>query len=250
VTAVTIAGHIVAKRSHGLPERIGRRRRLRFACYLPPVGFAAAVAAPVVTPLEFTGRYLALMIGFTLILGVAGLGLARLSRRQFVEAITTDEPIVTWTYRPAGLFHLGNGLLVLMLFFVFAGGVASVATGSVRGLFWIAFGVVMVVWSWMLGKGDANDKKYYGKRFGFETTAPSNVDQGELRAHERGVRHDQGRSKRLVHWEQISDIRLTEDELVLERRFNTLHCDREAIDDPERVYESLVEARERAENPS
>jgi hypothetical protein len=244
VTAVTIAGHVAAKRSHGLPDRIGRRRRLRVACYLPAVGFAAAAAAPFVTPFDPTTRYVALLIGFTAVVGVAGFGLASLCRRQFVEAITTDEPTTTWTYRPAGLFHAGGVLVFLMAFFVLAGAVMSAATGSVRGLFWVAFGVVMIVWTWVIGQGENNSKKYYGKRF--KMTAPSDVGQGELRAHERGVRHDQGRSKRLVPWTQISDIRLIDDELVLERRFRNLRCDREAIDEPEAVYESLLEVRERA----
>ncbi|AGB36646.1 hypothetical protein [Natronococcus occultus] len=246
VTAVTLVGHVLAKRSCGLPERIGRRRRLRLACYLPAVAFAAAAAAASVTLVEPTSRSLALLIGFALVLGVTAFGLASLCRNRFVRAVTTDEPTATWAYRPAGLLHAGGVLVALSLAFVFVAGIVSVAAGSVRGLFWIAFGAVMVIWTWAVGEGDDSGKKYYGNRFSLDVD--QQTQQGTLRAHERGVRHDVGRSKKLIPWEKIEDVRLTEDELVLERRVRNLRCDREAIDDPESVYETLEELHSRAEN--
>ncbi|TYL40698.1 hypothetical protein CV102_01050 [Natronococcus pandeyae] len=246
VTAVTLVGHVVAKRAHGLPERIGRRRRLRLACSLPAVGFAAAAVAPSVTSLEHTGRYLALMIGFALVLGVTALGLSSLCRNRYVEAITADEPAVTWDYRPASAFSQG-GVWIVLLFFVVTAGGANAAVGDAFGLFWIAFGVVMAVVILVDVESNSNGKKYYGKRFSIETTANSENALGELHAHERGIRLDQGRSRKLTPWEKITDVELTDDELVLERRFRNLRCDRSAIDDPEAVLEVLLETRARAE---
>ena len=245
VTAVTLIGHVLAKRSHGLPERIGRRRRLRLACYLPAVAFAAAAVAPSVTPLGSDARYLVVTVLPALVVGVTAFGLASLCRNRFVRAVTPDEPAATWAYRPAGLLHAGSVLVALSLAFVFVAGIASIVAGSLRGLFWIAFGAVMFVWTWAVGKGDDNGKKYYGNRFSLDVDAQT--QQGELRAHDRGVRHDQGRSRRLIPWEKISDVRLTEDELVLERRFRNLRCDRDAIDDPESVYAALEELNARVE---
>ncbi|WP_306056380.1 hypothetical protein [Natronococcus wangiae] len=240
VTAVTLVGHVLAKRARGLPERIGRARRWRLACYLPAAGFAAAALAPRGTPLESTGRYLAVTIGFGLVLGLAAFGLEQLCRNRFVEAITADEPAVTWSYRPASAFA-NAGIWVVLLFFVVAGGGASVATGDAFGLFWIAFGVVVAAWTWVLGKGDANGKKYYGTRFSFDVD--SEAQRGELHAHEREIRYDQGRSRKLVPWEKISGIELTDEELVLERRFRTIRCDQSAIDDPEAVLEAIETVR-------
>jgi TM2 domain-containing membrane protein YozV len=243
VTAVTLAGHIAAKRSHGLPQRIGSRWRWRLACYLPAAAFAAAALVPAETALRSAARHPG-VAALTLVLCVTAFGLERLCRKQYVVAITADEPAVTWTYQPVGVFS-NPGLWMPVLAFTTMGLGASIATGSVTGLIWIVFGVLIAVWSWMLTIGDANGKKYYGTRFSLDVDAKA--QQGELRAHERGVRHDQGRSSTLVPWEKISGIELTDDELVLERRFRTLRCDREAIDDPEAVYEALEELNSRVE---
>ncbi len=244
VTAVTLVGHVLAKRSHGLPQRIGRRRLLRLACYLPAVGFAAAAVAPSVTSIGSDARYLAVTILLTVVVGVTAFGLERLCRKQYVVAITADEPTVVWTYQPASMFS-NPDFWMPMLAFVAMGLSASLATGSVIGLLWIAFGVLIAVGSWMITVGDTNGKQYYGTRFSLDVDAKK--QQSELRAHERGVRHDAGRSSTLIPWEKISDIRLTDDELVLGRRFRNLRCDRDAIDDPEAVYEALAEMKARTE---
>lgn len=249
VTAVTLVGHLLAKRSHGLPQRIGRRRPLRLACYLPAIGFAAAAVAPTVTPLEPATRYFAVTILLAAVVGVTAFGLERLCRKQYIEAMTADEPTITWSYRPASwLTSAGVWIPLVFLCFVIGAGVASVATGSTVGLFWIGFGLLMFVWTWVIGTGDDNGKQYYGSRFSLDVD--QQTQQGTLRAHERGVRHDVGRSRKLIPWEKISDIGLTDDELVLERRFRNLRCDRDAIDDPESVYEALKEMHSHAENRS
>ncbi|MFC4436711.1 MULTISPECIES: hypothetical protein [Natrialbaceae] len=246
VTAVTLAGHILAKRAHGLPERIGRRWRWRLACYLPAVGFAAAVLAPSVTPLEATSRYLAVTVALALVLAVTALGLQQLCRNRYVEAITADEPSVTWSYRPASAFSRG-GVGVILVCFVLVGGLTSVVTGTLSGLFWVAFGGVVAAWSWFDVENDSGGKKYYGTRFSFDASSVSENALGELHAHERGIRFDQGRSRKLTPWEKITDVELTDDELVLERRFRNIRCDRSVIDDPEAVLAALEEARERVE---
>jgi hypothetical protein len=244
VTAVTLVGHALAKRSHGLPQRIGRRRPLRLACYLPAIGFAAAAVVPTATPLEPATRYFAVTIPLAVVVGVTAFGLERLCRKQYVVAITADEPTLTWAYQPASAFS-NPGFWMPMLAFAAMGLSASLATGSLIGLLWIAFGVLIAVGSWMINIGDANGKQYYGTRFSLDVDTKK--QQSELRAHERGVRHDAGRSSTLIPWQKISEIRLTDDELVLERRFRNIRCDRDAIDDPEAVYEALEKLKTRAE---
>lgn len=243
VTAVTLAGHIFAKRAHGLPQRIGRRWRWRLACYLPAATFAAAALVPAETALRSAARHPG-VAALTLVLCVTAFGLERLCRKQYIVAITADEPTVTWTYQPVGVFS-NPGLWMPLLAFAVMGLGASIATGELIGLGWIAFGAFIAVWGWMLNTGDANGKKYYGTRFSLDVDAKKR--QSELRAHERGVRHDAGRSRTLIPWQKISDVRLTDDELVLERRLRSIRCDRSAIDDPEAVYETLEEMNSRAE---
>ncbi|WP_255170331.1 hypothetical protein [Natrononativus amylolyticus] len=245
VTAVTIAGHLLARRARGLPERIGRARRWRFGCYLPAIAFAAAALAPRVISLEATSRYYLAAVGFAVVLGVAALGLERLCRNRFVEAVTADEPAAVWTYRPAGLLARGVVWFPLAVF-VLAGGAASVAAGSPVGLLWIAIGVLVVAWIWFDVEGSARGKKYGGKRYSADTSSASDAQWGELRAHERGIRYDRGRASKLVPWESVSGVELIDDELVLQRRFRTLRCDREAIDDPEAALEAIQRLRARA----
>ncbi|RQH00310.1 hypothetical protein [Natrarchaeobius oligotrophus] len=246
VTGVMIVGHVLAKRFHGLPELIGRRLRWRLACYLPAVGLVAVALAPGATPLAYTARYLAITVAMALLVGVTAFGLERLCRARFVEAITTDEPVVTWSYRPAGLLSR-NGLWMVLTVFVVMAGVMSVVGGTLFGLLWLAYGVIVVAWTWSGTDDDSRGKSYYGKRYSLEM-APEPDEWGELRAHEYGVRLDLGRSRRFVPWERIEGIELTDDELVLKRRFRNLRCDRDAIDDPEAeaVLEALETARDAA----
>lgn len=245
VTAIILVGHVLAKRAHGLPERIGRVWRWRLACYLPAVGFGAAALVPRVTPLESTSRYLAVTIALALVLGLTALGLEQLCRNRFVEAITADEPIVTWTYRPAGFLADGSGMLTFATIFLLLGTVASIWTGSVRpGLFWAVIGLVFILSNGARFGDDAQERtKRYG--FGFEPDfSPDNRwNSLELRAHEAGIRLDRGRSRTLVLWDQVTGVELTDEELVLERRFRNIRCDRSTIDDPEAVLEAIETRR-------
>lgn len=248
VTAVTIVGHVLAKRARGLPERIGRRRRWRLACYGPAAGFGTAAVAPRVTALESTGRYLAVTIGFALVLGVTAFGLEQLCRNRYVEAVTANEPIATWTYRPAGFLADGSGALAFATMFLLFGTVASIWTGSARpGLFWAAVGLVFVLSS---GVGFGDDAQGRTKRYGFGFEPDFSPDNRwnslELRAHEAGIRLDRGRSRTLVPWDRVTGVELTDDELVLERRFRSIRCERSAIEDPEAVLEAVETLRSRS----
>lgn len=236
VTAVTLGGHVLAKRARGLPERIGRSRRSRLVCYLPAAGFAAAALAPSAGLLELTARYLVATVALGAVLAVTAVGLERLCRNRFVEAVTPDEPTATWSYRPAGALAR-NGVWIGSAALVAVGGLWTLGLGDPIGLLWVAYGAVMLASNWL--EFDPDDGWIA------RTSPDPNRERGELRVHDRGVRYDRGRSRKLVPWERIAEIRLTEDELVLERRFRNLRCDRSAIDDPEAVYESLEETNSR-----
>ena len=245
VTAMTIVGYVLAGRARGWPERLGRSRRLRLVWYLPAVGFGAAGFAPPLTPLPSTPWYLAVTIVLTVLTGVAAYGLERLCRNRYVEAVTADEPIVTWTYQPAGLLADGTAwaAVAVLAVGVTLGGFLQIATGDWWvGLFWIA----VVVFPILLASGsDDRTKRIYGTEYGLQIDSDGEWGTRELSAHDAGIRLDRGRSTTLVPWESITGVELTDDELVLERRFRSLRCDRSAIDDPEATLEALVAARAR-----
>ncbi|SFB70995.1 hypothetical protein SAMN05444422_101378 [Halobiforma haloterrestris] len=241
VTAVTIVGHVLGKRAVGLPERIGRSRRTRAVPYLPAIAFGVVAFVPGVTALTVRTRHLVVTAIFALVVGVAGFGLERLCRNRYVEAVTADDPVVSWNYEPAGFLQGGAWALLVALAFV--AGVTSLVAGNAFGLFWIAYAVLVIAWDRFDFGG--NGAKRGGKRFSLDT-GDTDRTVGELRAHRRGIRLDRGRASKLVPWERISGVELTDDELVLERsrRFD-LRCDRDAIDDPEAVLEGIERARRR-----
>ncbi|MCW8173102.1 hypothetical protein D8S78_17820 [Natrialba swarupiae] len=73
----------------------------------------------------------------------------------------------------------------------------------------------------------------------------------EMAAHDAGILIETGLSSSLVPWERIDDVRLTDDELVLEQRlWPSLRCDRSVIDDPEAVLEGIDRAREQSRTTS
>jgi hypothetical protein len=236
VTAVAVVGHLFARRARGLPERIGRSRARRLACYVPAAAFAAVLVGARFLPVDATGRFVVLTLVATALAGVSGFGLERMSRNRYVDAITPDEPVARWTWhRTEG--WAGEPVTTVILTFVIVGGVVSVWHGNwYLGPLWILYGVVMLLsrrYDWY----EENDR----------------WNPPEIRAHGAGLVVDRPFRKTLVPWAAIDDIRLTEDELVVERRrfgldvgWFDVRCDRSAIDDPESVREALERARRRA----
>ncbi|WP_246998646.1 PH domain-containing protein [Halosolutus gelatinilyticus] len=236
VTAVTIVGHVLAKRAHGLPEEIGRSRRLRLACYLPPVAAVATFYAAYAGLIEAGGRF-ALVTALTVLLtGIAAFGVDRMSRNRYVDMVTADEPAATWTYwRTSSGFSQPVFTVIMAITTLFGAGTAL--TGHPQGLFWSAYGLLMLY---------LHHSDRYADEFGSgdRWTAP------KLRAHEAGLVVGRPFAKTLVPWDDVEDVRLTDDALVVERRrfgrrsrWFDLRCDREAIDDPEAVAEAIEAVR-------
>jgi len=68
----------------------------------------------------------------------------------------------------------------------------------------------------------------------------------ELRIHEAGLVAAGPTGTRLVPWTDIGSVSLTDENLVLERSWIDLRCDRSAIDDPEGVRAAIEQRRNRA----
>ncbi|MFP8953805.1 PH domain-containing protein [Natrialbaceae archaeon A-arb3/5] len=234
VTITLLAGFVLANRSAGLAERLGRSRRRRLAWYLPPAVFASGALGYAIVPIALDERLLVLSLVLAAVTVPLALGIARMARNRYVAAITPDEPDASWTWHDAGVLsasHLGTAMLML----VTGIGLVSVAAGYWFGLFWIAYGVI-VLYSTRTDSGVIPSK--------FE---PSNRwNPPTLYAHEVGLVVEKPFSRTLVPWDDIGGVRLTEDELVCERRWRDIRCDRDAIDDPEAVREGIERARQRS----
>ncbi|ELY47896.1 PH domain-containing protein [Natronorubrum bangense] len=232
LTAVLLLVFIFGHRLRGLPERIGQSRRRRLACYLPAVAFAAVAVFPAVTSLESTARLGTLAIALSLLSGAVAVGVARMARNRYVAAMTPDEPVTTWTYHHAGYWTsewVATGGMALLV----VSGLALAWNGSWIGLLWAGYGLVFVLTS-RFGWFDT----WYDIDPSDRWNAPS------IRAHAAGLVLEQSFATKLVPWAAITDISLTDDELVLERRWRDIRCDRAAIDDPEAVLEGIKRARD------
>ncbi|ADB59654.1 hypothetical protein Htur_0758 [Haloterrigena turkmenica DSM 5511] len=235
VTAVAIAGHILTRRARGLPERIGRSRWRRLACYAPPIAFAATLALPLVAPIEATGRFVVLTLVVTLLTGVAAYGVDRMARNRYIDAITADEPAAVWTWRRTGLTSGGIVFGACLVITIGGGLYSTIAWGLSVGPFMVLYGFIFLLQWYGIG----------GEWLDFEQN-----EQGTpptIRAHEAGLVVERSVSSTFVPWDDVADVRLTDDELVFERRWLDLRCDRAAIDDPEATLEGIHRARGRTD---
>ncbi|SEW22808.1 PH domain-containing protein [Natrinema salifodinae] len=237
VTIVAIVGHVLAKRTRGLPERIGRRRRTRLACYVPPAAFAALLLVPAVTPTTATTRFVVGTLVLVVLTGVAAFGLERMTRTRYVAALTADDPAASWPYhRPD--FGAGGRLFTAFMVVTIAAGVLVAWSGNARGLVWALYGLFMLL-----------SARFEWGRWG-EFDPSDRWNPPELRAHEAGLVVDRLVRTTIVPWGAIEDVRLTDDELVLGRRrfgcrcrWFDIRCDRAAIDDPEAVLAGIERVR-------
>ncbi|MFC6718154.1 PH domain-containing protein [Natrialbaceae archaeon GCM10025810] len=232
-TIVTVHGVVLAKRFSGVAERIGASRWLTLACFSPIVTHGAVLLADVLGALEVPSR-LFVTSGVALVFtGVAAAALASMAGNRFVDAVTREDPETTWTWHSSRRWGTENGALVVGLSFVAMAIVLGFASRNWGGgLFWAFMGLF-----WLLPFLSDDDTWY--------ADADRTSHLPDLRAHDVGIVTDRPQSRRLIPWDDVEDVRLTEDELILERRFLDVRCDRAEIDDPEAVLEGIERARAR-----
>ncbi|WP_121742150.1 PH domain-containing protein [Natronorubrum halophilum] len=226
---------VFGDRLHGLPERIGRSRARRLACYVPAVAFAAVLLSPPVTQLEYTARLSVVTGAFALLTAAVAAGIARMARNRYVDAITADEPSATWTWRRTG-FGSGERIVpAITALWVVVGLLSGLAWDWFFGLKIAFYGCVPLLFYWFDWAGTWDDH------------ASTGWNLPTIRAHESGLVLERWYAKKHVPWEAIADVRLTSDELVLERRWIDIRCDRSMIDDPEAVRDGIERARGRSD---
>lgn len=232
VTGVLLCTLIVGDRLRGLPEWLGRSRRRRLTCYTPVLAFGGVAAVPAVTALEYTAAFGSLAVAFVFLTAVMAAGVARMSRNRYVDAVTGDDPIVSWSWRRTGFGFGGHGWVVLGIGMAVFGLLSVWLWGWTSAIVLTVYGIVFLFGAWTdaFDGGDAADTEW-----GLAT----------FRAYETGLVLERAAGKRLVPWDAIEAVRLTDDGLVLERRWRDIRCDRAVIDDPETVYEEIERTRER-----
>ena len=233
VTAVMLIVFIVGDQLRGFPERLGRRRRRRLVCYLPTAAFAAVMVVPAYAPLEYTARFTVTTLAFVLITGATALGVSQMAKNRYVAAMTDNEPVAAWTYQPSG-YDVGEYAFTVGMAVMIVGGLAmAVAGGWFYGLFVAGYGALLLL---------SNHLDLEGK-WGTEFEPDERWNPPRLEAHGAGLVREHSHTKKFVPWDAIDGVELTDDELVLERRWRTIRCDRSAIDDPEAVLRGIEGAR-------
>ncbi|OVE85222.1 hypothetical protein B2G88_10835 [Natronolimnobius baerhuensis] len=229
---VTIIGHFIARRTRGLPERIGGSLPRRVASYLPvaalvavPSGLSLTSTAPF--GLEATPRLGAVTATSGLVLAATAYGLNRLSRTRYVDSRTDDEPIASWDWVRAGMYSSDTISMFAGLFLLISG-LAIAANGSLFGLFWAGYGGFLALSSQYESASWADPSERW--------------NPPEIAVYDAGLVL---KNRTLLEWDAISDVRLTDEELVIEReRFaRDIRCHRDAIDDPDAVLEAIEQAR-------
>jgi uncharacterized membrane protein YidH (DUF202 family) len=220
LTVVTVAGAILAGRVTGLAERVGRTRWRRYALGLPALAFATVPVALALSPAGASSRLVLACIVGAVLSGLTAVGVAAMARNRYVDAVTLDDPAATLPWR--------NSRYVLQS----ALGLAMVVLGALQlryawsdnpiWVFWMAYGAFMLVQA----AGRHLDAGWLPEDL-------SGTTQGELRIHEAGIVRKRPFARTLVPWDAVTGVRLTDDELVVERRWFDLRCDREALDDPD-----------------
>lgn len=237
-TGSVLCGAIVARANPKLALRLGAWRWRTVALCLPAVAVAGVVVV-----LSAVGRvpgnwHLPLAAAALLGIGLSGRLLALVARDTYVGAAIDRERMATarWTWHQSGthvgMLGLGLGLLAVA-------GVFTVNQGQppIRTLFAAS---LCVAFGW---DPTVSIPKPGGDAVTLSPLPGMKYERGELRAYEAGLVFEPKlipSYRRFVRWDRITGVGLTEEKLVLERRFRPdIRCDRSRIDDLEGVVTAL-----------
>lgn len=234
VTGVLLLTLVFGDRLEGVPGRLGQDRLRRSIWYLPAVVFAAVPLGSWLAQISLSSQLVVTSVGFAIITVAIGIGLSQMARNRYIAAVT-GEPTVEWTWQTTrfdgpgwSIVTVGSGVL-----FVLAGLQAAFSEGG-SGARLLGYGsVLLLLWVGQRREWGTFEQPEADSRWGGAT----------LQAHGAGLVVDRFNAK-LIPWDRIDAIELTDEELVIERaHWFDVRCDREAIDDPEGVLEGLESAR-------
>ncbi|AEH36595.1 hypothetical protein [Halopiger xanaduensis] len=242
-TAGLLIGAIVAWSHPETAVRLGSLRWPIAVCCLPAVALGAAVwllarADIVGTDWRLLPAALA-AVGATL----AGWLLGAIARDSDVDSVVGD-PVASWTWELSGPDYtlLGWGLACFVVgagCYLAFGDLHPFVILFVVGVTFVLQGLPTELWD-----DDTVRVPISIIPLAYEADAPD-FSRGEFRVADAGlvvVPSMQPAYKSLVPWDRIGDVRLTDDELVLERRRRwkpAIRCDRSVIDDPDALEATL-----------
>lgn len=247
-TVGLIAGGMISGHINGFPERLGQGWRWLAVPFLVPITFAVTSLVALLFPL--LAQPIAIVTGIgAVVTFIPASAIATMARTRYARAMAPGKPIATVPLlKPNRDLHwIGLGVVC------FGGyGVVILTTGTLT-----AGNTIL----WVIAWGTFALYRGVTLRFGFRNPDQANwVDRildtdwltrstdvqwlPELRIHEAGIAITQPMRRRFTPWTTVTGVRLTADELVVERRrrFN-IRCDRAVIKDAERVYEEIEQVR-------
>ncbi|ELZ01526.1 hypothetical protein C482_07119 [Natrialba chahannaoensis JCM 10990] len=238
-TGGVLGGIVLARIRPSLLFRLGRFRWRTLALWLPAPLFAGGALV-----LDSTG--LVPETGLTLLLLIPAAGvlltgrLAAHAAHDLAVGATVDDgaPIIEWTWYQSGpnppLIALGVGSLLFA-------GLTYALSGSNRLPTRLgALGAVSLLLGWaptvrLPSSSDTPTTLFSVPDFDYA--------RAEIRAYADGLVVEprfRPSYRRVVPWDRFTGVRLTEDRLVLERRWwPDIRCDRAAIDDVDAVLEAV-----------
>lgn len=245
-TVGLIAGGIASSFITGLPERLGRRRRRLAVTFVPSVVFLAVALGAL--SLSSLPQPVAVGAGVGAIVTlIAALAVASMARTRYARAMTPEEPTATVPLlNPNRDLHwIGMGVGCLGV-----GGAVILATGDLfrAGLVFGIWGVIALHEGAVLRSGFRRvDRADRSDRFPGSGWFASAVDVQwlpKLRIHETGFVVERQIQQRFVPWTAVGGVRLSPDELVIERRRGfDVRCHRAVIEDANRVQREIERVR-------
>ncbi|WP_306054702.1 PH domain-containing protein [Natronococcus wangiae] len=216
-----LAGIAAAGIDGTLAIRLGRSRRRRASPSVPAVPFGAAAVASWWLSLESILTLVA--TGSAVGLLVLGYVVAELARTRYVEAVVAGDPLDSWRWTPPRAGKAYTLIALVWLFMALTGAASGNWTAAVVwvaiALGWIVAGVIEG--RWQTGWGT----------------------QPEIRVYENGLVKRRPFTETLVPWEDVSHVRLRDDELVLDRDLFDVRLERSELADLETVRDAIERTR-------
>ncbi|WP_436345180.1 hypothetical protein [Natronorubrum sp. FCH18a] len=239
-TGGLLCGAIAARHGPAFAIRLGTWRWRIVALCLPALVVAGGFGVLTTTAIVPRGWLLPLVAVAVLGIGLPARLLALVAHDTAVGAEIEREnrSAATWTWYQSGTdvtaigYGVGCFLLVAIL---------SAENGFGRGSFQLSLlGTGLIAFGWAPTLSIPNSD---GSKRTVLSIPDVNYVRGEIRAYETGLVFEPRivpSYRRLVPSERITDVRLTDDHLVLERRRRpAIRCDRSRIDDLEGVLQAL-----------
>ncbi len=217
----TLVGVTLTGRNRRLPARLGRNWRRRTAVLSPALPFGLAAGAAWLGRLE--PRVGLVGLGGMFAVAIVGYVAMRLAETRYVASITADEAIERWQWEPPGTPRLDAFVLAMWLLL----GAGNAYTGEwASSIVWIGLAIGWVCTSLAEGRW----------RVGSVGETP------EVRVHDAGLVKQRPYTQSIVPWSDVSNVRLREGQLVLDRGFFDVQFERDQLADLE-ATQAAIERR-------